>query len=34
MEEKEECTHYDWYNEPDGTIHCIICNKVLGKLER
>lgn len=30
----EECTHYDWYNDENGVIYCLKCNKEIGQLER
>ena len=36
--EQDKCTHYEWYNNAEGTKYCIKCNKdlteELGKLER
>jgi hypothetical protein len=34
MEENTECTHYDWYNDEEGIMYCLKCNKEIGKLER
>lgn len=31
---KEECTHYDWYNDEDGKCYCLRCNEFVGQLER
>ena len=35
MEDKEEdCQHYNWYNDEEGIVYCLRCNKEIGKLER
>jgi hypothetical protein len=31
---KEECTHYNWYNDEKGVMYCLECNEKIGQLER